>query len=196
MCYTSPLINMKGLLYLILILSGFFNLTVKGQNLGFAVKTSPNINLVFSSIDQYINGIIVPNAVTLNIEATSTQWDLYVGTSTTTPGKWDIVSVYSGTGDIPDVNIVEAQFRNASQTSQVSGFFQLSDISSPVYLIGSALAPDVSNSCPAIGTNTSGSYLTDPSCYQFNVDLKVKPGLTNKPGLYTLRIDYILIQDL
>jgi hypothetical protein len=50
--------------------------------------------------------------------------------------------------------------------------------------------------CPAGGTNSPGDYLTTPSCYKFNVDLKIVPGLTYQSGLYDLRVDYVIVEDL
>jgi hypothetical protein len=185
---------MQKLFFLFIIAS--FSFMAKAQNLSFALKTSKNIALVFSTIDQYKTGIIVPNAATLYIDASSVQWDLYVGITTTTPNLWDVTTTYSSTGNLPDINIVEAQFRNASNTSQVNGFFSLSDISNPTYIIGSAVNPDLTANCPSTGTNSSGTYITSPTCHQFNVDLKVTPGLGLRPGLYTLRIDYVIVQDL
>ncbi len=172
------------------------NYPLYGQSVSFALKTSPNLEFIFNTVDKYETGIIRANAVTLNIEAVGTQWDLYVGTTTTTPGKWDVVSTYASTGTLPTVDMVELQFRNASNTSQVSGFFSLTDISTPTYIIGSAVNPDPATNCPNNGTNTAGSYIGSPQCYKFNVDMRIKPGLSFRPGLYTLRVDYVIIQDL
>jgi hypothetical protein len=107
-----------------------------------------------------------------------------------------VVSTYSPSyGSLPVINILQLQFRNSSNTSQISGFFGLTDISAPVYIIGSAVA-DPAVICPANGTNTAGNYLANPNCYHFKVDMKLVPGFSYRPGLYTLRIDYILIEDL
>jgi len=169
---------------------------VKSQSVAFALKTSPNIDFDFNTINKYINGITIMNAFTLNIEATGTQWDLYVGATTTTVGMWDVTSTYSTTGSPPPISILELQFRNNSSTSLQSGFFSLTDISVPTYIIGSAAAPDFAINCPNQGTNQAGSYLTQPNCYTFDIDLRIVPGLNYQSGLYELRIDYIIVQDL
>jgi len=166
------------------------------QSVSFALTTSPNITFDFNTIQKYENGITIMNACTLNIEASGTQWDLYVGATTTNVGYWDVTNTYGSTGSLPTVGILKLQFRNAANTSQVSGFFPLQDISTPTYIIGTASAPDAAVYCPNLGTNTPGSYTTNPNCYKFNIDLRIVPGFSLRPGLYTLRIDYIIIQDL
>lgn len=174
-----------------------FNIgTIHAQSVSFELKTSPTISFDFNSIQDYENGITIMNAVTLNIEAVGTQWDLYVGATTTVAGSWDVTSTYSTTGSLPGVNILELNFRNLSNTSLQTGFFPLTDISTPTYIIGTSAAPDIGISCPNQGTNTAGSYLTNPNCYSFDVDLRINPGFTYRPGLYELRIDYVIVQDL
>lgn len=169
---------------------------MKGQSVGFELKTSPNLNFTFNTIASYQTGITQMNAVTLNIVATGTQWDLYVGATTTVSGLFDVVQTYSGSGNLPGINIVELRFRNTSNTSQQSGFFTLTDILTPIYIIGSNTAPDAAVPCPGVGTNQPGSYVSSPNCYQFKVDIRIKPGLGYRPGLYTIRIDYVIVQDL
>ncbi|MCF8299292.1 MAG: hypothetical protein K9J13_17215 [Saprospiraceae bacterium] len=184
----------------IFIILGVFSKNSFSQSVSFELKTSPSISFLFNDISDYLNGITYMNAVTLNIEATGTQWDLYVGAKTTVPNQWDVISTYSSSGIAPTVDMVKIQFRNANNTSLVSGFFTLTDISTPVYVIGSSLKPDIAVNCPGSGTNTAGSYLTNPQCYQFKVDLKITPGLVPgsiyQSGLYYLQIDYIISGDL
>lgn len=167
------------------------------QSVSFKVKTSPNIAFDFNSVADYQNGITFMNAFTLNIEAVGTQWDLYVGaTSVDMVGMMDVVTPYSTVGVLPPVSLVQLRFRNGSNTSLQSGFFHLTDRAAPTYIIGSTTAPDAPITCPNSGTNTAGDYLSNSTCYTFGVDLKIVPGFTYRPGLYRIRIDYIIAQDL
>ena len=169
---------------------------LSAQSLSFALKTSPNVSFSFTTVQQYQSGKTIMDAVSLNIQSSGTRWDLYVGATTTVAGQWDVVSLYSPSyGIIPTVDILKLQFRNLSSTSLVSGFFSLTDVTAPVYIIGTSLS-DLPVSCPATGTNTAGSYLVNPNCYQFKVDMKITPGFSLRPGLYSLRVDYYLVQDL
>jgi hypothetical protein len=172
---------------------------ISAQSLSFELKSTPDIEFIFNSIDKYNNGIIIPNALELNVSATGCQWDLYAGVTTVTPGNWNTTVYYSNTGNIPAVSLLHARIYNSANTGLMGGgFFQLADIATPVYIIGSAsddAAVNCSDANPT-GTNTAGSYASDPSCYRFRVDLKALPGLDCRAGLYTLRIDFILMEDL
>ena len=172
-----------------------FPLILKSQSLSFALTTSPNISFDFNTVQEYEAGIARFNACVLNIEAVGTEWDLYVGATTSVAGQWDVTTNYSTSGSLPTVDMVQVKLRNSNNTSLVAGFFPLQDILTPTYIIGSS-ANDATVACPAAGTNTAGSYLTSPGCYLFHVDLKITPGFIYRPGLYTLRIDYIIIEDL
>lgn len=169
------------------------------QTVALANKTSPNVEFTFNTINEYVNGITLSNVLTLNIDASLTQWDLYVGATSASAGEWDATTHYSNLGAPPDVGLMQVRFRNASNTSLVSGFFPLTDIAAPTHIIGDYLSPDLPISCDDVspaGTNMAGDYLSRPECYKFNVDLRITPGLTYRAGLYTMRIDFILAPDL
>jgi hypothetical protein len=135
------------------------------------------------------------NALTLNINS-DRRFDIYVGATTTNPGFWNVTSTYSNGGSPPPVSMLKIQMRNGSSTSLISGFFSLQDIATPTYIIGTSVAPDPLIACPNNGTNAPGDYSANPSCYKFNVDLRIVPGFTYQSGLYDLRVDYVIIQDL
>ncbi len=183
-----------------LLLFCVLNTNLVGQSVAIVNKTSPNVDFTFNTINEYISGITLSNVLTLNIDADLTQWDLYVGATSTVAGEWDASTYYSNIGDDPAVSMIEIRFRNQSNTPLVAGFFPLTDIATPTDIIGDRLnAPDASISCDdvlPVGTNMAGDYLSRPECYKFNVDLRITPGLTYRAGLYTLRIDFILAQDL
>jgi len=174
--------------------------SVYAQSVSFDLKTTPDLEFSFNTIDKYINGITRPNALELNVTATGSEWDLYIGATTTTAGSFNVVSSYSNNGiaQLP-VSIVQARVYNTNNTSLTGGgFVPLTDIAAPVYIIGGS-SNDAAVNCGDVvptGTNQPGSYLSDPECYKFKVDLKLVPGLVYRPGLYTLRIDFILIEDL
>lgn len=189
---------MKKFNPLILTLILFLSHTVLfAQSVSFALKTSPSVGFVFDTIDKYNNGIVIPSFVTLRVEAVGSEWDLYVGTTTATPGEFDVNTSYgtSGIASLP-VSILQARVYNASNTSLTgSSFFNLSDITNPRYLIGS-VANDAPVACGTTGTNVAGSHTSQPQCYSFKVDLKATPGLNYKAGSYSLRVDFVVIQDL
>jgi hypothetical protein len=199
--YLNSTVNSKH--YIILFTILFFCLccsATNAQSVSLESKTSPDLDFTFNSIEKYVNGITIPHALELNINTIGAEWDLYIGATSVTPGAFNVVNSYSNTGiSPPPVSIIQARVYNSSNTpTSGSGFFPLTDIASPVYIIGSN-ANDATVNCGdanPTGTNAPGSYLSDPECYKLKVDLKLTPGLIYRPGLYTLRIDFILIEDL
>lgn len=168
--------------------------SLHAQNVSFELKVSPSVNMVFNTIDKYQSGLVQYNFSQLNVEA-DVSWDLYVGARTSTQNKWDEEQRYSNSGETPDVSILQLRVRNSSSTSQENGFFSLQDINNPIYIIGSS-AVDVVTPCGVVGSNASGSYTTEPNCFQFNLDLLIKPGLTYRPGLYKIEVVYTIIANL
>lgn len=167
---------------------------LNAQNVSFELKVSPSINMAFNTIEKYQTGLVQYNFSQLNIEA-DVNWDLYVGARTSVQDEWDEEERYSNSGETPEVSILQLRFRNSSNTSQEGDFFPLQDINNPVYIIGSS-AVDAAIPCGAVGSNAPGSYLTEPNCYQFNVDMLIKPGLTYRPGLYKIEVVYTIMADL
>src|SRR5689334_838418 len=103
-----------------LVMTSFF---VKAQSVNFEFVTRPSIEFTFNTMAKYQNGIVIPAAVILNVVATGTNWDMYVGTTTTAAGVWDNVQYYSSTGDgAPSVGLLQIAFRNTSNTSQITGY--------------------------------------------------------------------------
>jgi hypothetical protein len=167
------------------------------QSGGFELQTTPNVDFIFNTFEKYEHGIVIPHVLELNVNVSGAQWDLYMGATTTSAGSWNELSTYSTVGISPvPVNLLQARVYNQNNT-QINGgaFFPLTDVAAPVYIIGSTI-DDPGVSCGGSGTNEAGDYLTSPSCYKFNVDFKIDPGFNYRPGLYTLRVDFYIIEDL
>lgn len=179
----------------ILLLFMFFVKDVSSQSLSFEAVSNQDVDFVFNTIQKYQSGLVAMNAMTLRITAVGVNWDLYVGAETDVAGSWNVVTTYGTNGDEPNVELLKVRFRNTANTSQETAFFNLTDVNTPVYIIGSG-AVDPSINCPGAGTNTPGSYLSEPQCYLFNIDLQITPGFSLKPGLYELIIKYVIVEDL
>jgi hypothetical protein len=175
---------------------------VAAQTVDITLGGNSNVDFTFNTIQKLTSGIVIPNAFSVNVEAIGTNWDLYMGAVTAVAGTWDNAQYYATSGNgAPPVSLLQARVHNSSGTSQISGYVPLQDIAvSTLDIIGNHLSgPDPSVNCgdaSPVGTNTPGSYLADPQCYQFRVDLKVVPGMNYRPGLYTMQIEFILAPDL
>lgn len=171
---------------------------VTSQTNTFQLKRSPNINFSFNSVNDYISGVTFYGAMELNITAAS-NWELKVGAVTNVIDEWNNVVNYSSGGVEPSVSILELRFRNSNNTSLLSGFVPLSDISAPLIVIGDGSGGAGDIPCPGLGTNMPGSYTTSPGCYSFDVDLRIVPGMPAtgiKGGVYQLTIEFLLMEVL
>lgn len=164
------------------------------QSLDISITRGTDLDFTFTTIRQYQNGIIEPNATEFRIEASS-EWDLYVGTQTTNPGSWDLITSYSSAGSstLP-VSVLEIRAVSPGGTSQQSAFFQLRDVSNPVYLIGSAADNALVNS--GVGTNAPGDGSNNPFTHRFRIDYKLTPGMGYQPGVYSLTVVFTVAEDL
>lgn len=190
----------RGLL--LVLLTFFHGEFIRAQTVSIDLTSPGNVDFTFNTIHKLINGIVIPNAIVINVEATGGQWDLYVGSVTAVAGTWDNAQYYTTSGNgSPPVNLLQMRVHNLSGTPLISGYVPMQDIAtSTLDIIGNHLnSPDPAVNCSDIipaGTNTPGSYLTDPQCYSFRVDLKMAPGTIYRPGLYTLQIEYVIAEDL
>ena len=76
----------------------------RSQSVDVSLASATNVEFTFDTFQKLMNGIFIANAITLNIEATGTQWDLYMGSVTTTPGVWDNIQYY-GTSGRPEIGV-------------------------------------------------------------------------------------------
>jgi len=76
----------------------FTSIPFYDQTLDIVITKGTDLNFTFNTIRDYMNGVITPNATEFQVNSSS-QWDLYVGTQTITPGEWDIMSSYSSAGN-------------------------------------------------------------------------------------------------
>jgi hypothetical protein len=172
------------------------------QSVDISLVSNPNVEFTFNTMNKLVNGIVIPNAITFDVTAVGTRWDLYVGSVTSTASIWDNAQYYTTSGNgLPPVGLLQMRVHNLSNTPRISGYVPIQDVATTnLDIIGNHLSnPDPAVNCSDpvhTGTNTPGSYLADPECYQFRVDLKITPGLNYRPGVYTMEIEFIIAADL
>lgn len=165
-----------------------------GQTLDVTITKGTDLVFTFNSIRSYTTGAVLGNASEITVEST-VEWDLYVGTQTITPGFWDLIQSYSDAGDdnVP-VSIMSIRANSPGLTSQEAAFFQLQDISTPNFLIGST-GNDASTG-GGIGTNDPGDPAADPFTHRFRISYRLIPGFTYSPGIYTMEVLFTIAEDL
>src|SRR4051812_18787810 len=92
-------IGISAHLHIILFAVLLYSFSTHAQGVEFELKTSPTVDFTFNTIQKYQNGIIIHDAVVLDVVAAGTQWDMYIGTSTSAAGTFDNVQYYSNIGD-------------------------------------------------------------------------------------------------
>lgn len=188
--YTYLLVTIIGLLILPLI-----NTTVVAQTtVGFEGITSPNCDFTFDTMEKYKSGLVKYNLLQLNV-VSDKRWDLYVAANVAVADSWDVDQYYSNSGPNPDIDILSLRFRNASNTSNEPTFFPIRHTSDPVYIIGTD-GTDGDVLCGAGHTNVAGTYVTESNCYQFNVDVRVKPEMGDRAGSYHMEIVFTILEDI
>lgn len=170
------------------------SLSAFGQTLDINITKGTEVNFTFNTIRDYMNGVITPNATEFQVTSSS-EWDLYVGTQTMTPGTWDVMTSYSSAGNaqVP-VSILEIRAISPGGTSQQTSFFELQDISTPVYLIGSGADDVLVNA--GVGTNQPGDPSANAFTHRFRIDYRLTPGVSYQPGIYGLTVVFTLAEDL
>lgn len=165
-----------------------------GQTLDVTITKGTDLVFTFNSIRSYTTGAVLGNASEITVEST-VEWDLYVGTQTVTPGFWDLIQSYSDAGDdnVP-VSIMSIRANSPGLTSQEAAFFQLQDITTPNFLIGSN-GNDASTGS-GIGTNDPGDPAADPFTHKFRISYRLTPGFTYSPGIYTMEVLFTIAEDL
>ncbi len=166
---------------------------IAGAQVSFELKTSPEVVFSFVSVNDYVAGKTKMGALKLRVNS-DRRWDMWVKATTS---NWTAVDNYATEGAVPDVGLLQLSVRNASGTSNISGFFPITELEQ--YLIGSA-ATDVEVPCPGAGANAAGDYLGNRACYEFNVDFKITPGIDPvnylRPGYYRLDVLFTIVEDL
>ncbi|MCB9198046.1 MAG: hypothetical protein H6600_06260 [Flavobacteriales bacterium] len=173
-------------------------------------NTSVNELLTFDDFSKYEGGMIINSVAKVRVKVEDQavpdplcSWSLTMQVDNN-PGagtpvdEWEELTQYgNGLNSNPTIDFLEVRVRNACQTSPIDGTFvtftnngDLIDIIAPIIPV---TPPDVvaAGSC-ASGVNGSGSYLTDYSEFNFDIDIRVKPDFTLNPGIFQLNITFHL----
>jgi hypothetical protein len=108
-------------------------------------------------------------------------------------GEWEELAQYgSGAGANPTIDVLEIRVRNSCSTSPIDGTFQTFTNSGDIIDIIAAMLPITPAGSCAPNVNGPGDHLTDYNEYNFDIDIRIKPGFAFNPGIFQLNITFHL----
>lgn len=168
-----------------------------------------NANFTFDSFSSYQAGITLNNVATLRVRVEeqaipdpACKWFLTMEVNNnpgagTVASEWETLSHYGlGTAPNPVMDILQVRIRNGCQTSPLDGVFQNFENNGDILDIIADLLPLTAAGSCTQNVNGPGSYLTNYDEYTFTVDLRVAPGYLFSPGIYELRVQFHLEEQM
>lgn len=198
---------MKRILLLISLLTSG---VLYGQIHCGAVSIEPSdpvsLNLSFSSFQEYVNGITVYGVARIKIRVEDKvipdpdcRWFLTMEVNNnpgagTAAADWETLGTYGvGPANPPEIDILEVRISNACATSPINGTFaSYFSTSGDIQDIIANLLPRKNAGACSDNVNGPGDFLSNYNEYTFQVDIRVKPDLDFKPGVYQLNLKFHL----
>jgi len=175
------------------------------------IKEDPSIEFVFDNMRDYFSGIVKEGVITLKVDVedltpslNTCKWKLIMEVNNspelgTTNDEWveDFLYTSNPSPLAPQIDILNIKISNSCLTP-ISDGFQFFDINGDqIPIIEDATINNPSSPCTSnVIVNGAGNYKTNYDQYIFKVAFKISPTLTYSPGVYHLRIDFKLIEDI
>ena len=157
--------------YVTMDLRGILNLTM---------TTNPQVDFVFSTIQEYMHGITRFNAVQLEVDATMA-WDLFAYAST---DNWVQVQQYSTNGStrLPaEILEIRSSFNNGLTVENFNSFTSIKGLTHSG-VSGGDPTEDTQFLAGMVGTGVGesappGTAAGNPSTHRFRLDMRLEPGI-------------------
>lgn len=172
----------------------------------FLMSTPGNVDFEFSDMQKYVSGITHSGSTQLRLKIDETvvgscKWRLmmYITNNGYLPtNDWEPLTYYGASGNAPQLNLIQVNVYNGCGTPLNSGTYQIfaGNINYDILEIIPAL-PNPRNlpgTCSDTQVNAPGSYLTDYNEYNFNIDYRILPGYSLRPGAYQIKINFCLVE--
>jgi len=172
----------------------------------FIMSTPGNVDFEFNDMQKYIAGITHSGSTQLRLKvdeiiAGQCKWHLmmYITNNGYLPAnEWEPLTFYGSSGTAPQLNLIQVKVYNGCGTPLNSGVYQIfaGNVNYALLEIIPAL-PDPRNlpgTCSGTQVNAPGSYLTDYNEYNFNIDYRILPGYSLRPGAYQIKINFCLVE--
>ncbi|HAS35052.1 MAG TPA: hypothetical protein DCS15_01095 [Flavobacteriales bacterium] len=194
------------LLFFLFLLPLFGKAQIHCGLVAFEPSDPVQLNLKFDSFQEYEAGVTIYGVANLRIRVDDQapadplcRWFLNMeignnpgaGTAST---DWETLSQYGvGPADPPTLDILEVRVTNQCATSPINGVFAsyFADHGDIQDIIADLL-PRINAGACATNVNGPGNYLSNYNEFTFRVDVRVRPNLDFKPGVYQCNLKFHL----
>ena len=172
----------------------------------FLMSTPGNVDFEFSDMQKYVAGITHSGSTQLRLKideiiAGDCKWRLmmYIDNNGYLPNnEWEPLTFYGSSGTAPQLNLIQVKVYNGCGTPLNSGVYQIfaGNVNYALLEIIPALSDprNLPGTCSGTQVNAPGSYLTDYNEYNFNIDYRILPGYSLRPGAYQIKINFCLVE--
>ena len=186
----------------------------------FILSTSESVDFTFDNMSKYVGGITYTGATVLRLKIdsanSSCKWKLAMYIDDNQPisdTSWVTNTPYGNSGNIPTLELIEVRVYNSCGTPEANGIFRTFsnntgnaydplninnakrfDVLNIIPATAAAIPPIKPGDCDGDPVNGAGSYLTNYNEYNFNIDYRIKPKYSFRPGLYSIVIRFCLVE--
>lgn len=181
------------------------------NNVVLEIKEQPAVDFVFDDMRDYFAGITKEGVITLKVDVedltpslNSCKWKLIMEVNNspelgTNADEWvrDFLYTSNPTPTSPQIDILSIKVSNSCNTP-IYDNFQIFDLNGDeIDIIKDLNINNPTTPCASnVIVNGAGNYKTNYDQYIFKVSFKVDPAFTYSPGIYHLKIDFKLIEDI
>ena len=172
-------------------------------------NSSINQIVVFDDTTKYIGGITINSVTKIRVKVEDKtivdplcSWNLKMfienNSGAGTPiDEWEEITNYgNGAGRNPTINLLQVRVRNSCSTSPSDNTFRNFNDANDILDIISDMLPITNAGSCTLNVNGPGSYLTNYDEFNFDVDIKLRPGARFNPGIYNLNIRFRLEENI
>ena len=187
----------------------FITAQVHCGSVSIVPNSSVNQIVVFDDTTKYIGGITINSVTKLRVKVEDKtivdplcSWNLKMfienNSGAGTPiDEWEEITNYgNGAGKNPTIDLLQVRVRNSCSTSPADNTFRnFNDANDILDIITDMLPITNAGSC-TLNVNGPGSYLTNYDEFNFDIDIRLRPGARFNPGIYNLNIRFRLEENI
>ena len=172
-------------------------------------NSSVNQIVVFDDTTKYIGGITINSVTKIRVKVEDKtivdplcSWNLKMfienNSGAGTPiDEWEEITNYgNGAGRNPTIDLLQVRVRNSCSTSPSDNTFRNFNDANDILDIISDMLPITNAGSCTLNVNGPGSYLTNYDEFNFDIDIRLRPGARFNPGIYNLNIRFRLEENI